>query len=92
MPDRHDVTISIHGTFDRPAEEVAQVIDQALCAAGLCGCDGPENGYTMSAKEEGERRDIPSHVLLAGLVLATACGLVALWVGASLFVGAPPWR
>jgi hypothetical protein len=50
VPAYGQVTVEINGMFDRPAEAVSEIIDNALHDAGLCGCAGPANGYVLSMK------------------------------------------
>jgi hypothetical protein len=44
------VSIVIHGQFDRPGDEIGEIIDNALHDAGLCGCAGPANGYMLTVE------------------------------------------
>jgi len=46
--ERQLIAVTIHGHWTRTPEEVRDILDAALHAAGLCGCWGPGNGYTMS--------------------------------------------
>ena len=50
VPAGSQVTIVIHGRFDRHGDEVGEIIDNAMHDAGLCGCAGPANGYLLSVE------------------------------------------
>lgn len=68
VPDRPIVTIVIHGQFDRPDHHVAEIIDNALHDAGLCGCTGPGNGYTLSVRSARKKRPSAKAAFQSSLV------------------------
>ena len=47
------VTVTIHGQWPGTVQEIAERVDNALCDAGLCGCNAIQ-GYTLTVSADND--------------------------------------